>query len=445
MIRLIRSFQNNNTFFKESKLEYSKDEQVYNSAIIVNPEVTYQTHMGFGGAFTEASAITLSQANEKQKQEIMDAYYGEKGNKYCLGRTVIHSCDFSEKTRYYLSNDSLDISKFDMSEDDKYIIPMIKMAKKRKPSIWLMSSIWTPLPIMKTNKDPYYGGKLIPKFDELYTEYFIKYFKGMKDRGINISATSIQNEPEAVQVWESCFYDYKDEMRLAKQLSKKIKENQLDVKLIIWDHNRDRVFERSHGILKEIPEQIWGVGYHWYGPEDSKNLTMVHDLYPNHHILFTEGCVEYTNTAENSSGNNSDLWKNAEWYARNIIKDSNNYSEGFIDWNLLLNEKGGPNHVGNFCESPIMYDRLEKQIIYNPSYYFIGHFSRYIQSGAKRIDIKITEQNGVYTTAYKNPNNEIVIIILNQGHIKNESIHVRNNVINLSLPPRSISTLIISE
>ena len=172
---------------------------------------------------------------------------------------------------------------------------------------------------------------------------------------------------------------------------------------------------------------------------------MVHDLYPNHHILFTEGCVEYTKIAENSSGNNSDLWKNAEWYARNIIKDSNNYSEGFIDWNLLLNEKGGPNHVGNFCESPIMYDRLKKEIIYNPSYYFIGHFSRYIRSGAKRIDIKITEQNGVYTTAYRNPNNEIVIIILNQGHIKNESIHVKNNVINLSLPPRSISTLIISE
>lgn len=445
MIKIIRSYHRFNTYYKESTTTFKGCYEADRPTIFIDTSRTYQTHMGFGGAFTESAALTFAEATKLQQNEIMDAYYSTKGHNYNLGRTVIHSSDFSEETRFYINNEDRDLKNFDISEDDKFIIPMIHEAQKRNENIWFMSSVWSPLPFMKSNQDTYYGGRLLEEYDELFAQYFIAYFKEMDKRGINIKATSIQNEPEAIQVWESCEYSAKDEMRFAKKLSNAIHKENLDVKLIIWDHNRDKVFERSHEILKEISDKIWGVGYHWYVSEDSENLTMVHDVYPDKHILFTEGCVEYTNTALNSGGTKDDLWKNAEFYARNIIKDSLNYSEAFIDWNLLLNEEGGPNHVGNYCEAPIMFDREKKEIVYNPSYYFIGHFSKYIQEGAKRIHLSKTIYGDVFATAYQNPNQDIVIVILNQGWVITYNLMIDGKVLELSLPARSISTIVINK
>lgn len=443
MIRIIRSYQRFNTYYKESKTTFKKCFNANRPTIILDASRTYQTHMGFGGAFTEAAAVTFDLASKEQQNEIMDAYYGENGHKYNLGRTVIHSSDFSESTRFYIGENDKNLDNFDMSADDEQIVPMIKEAQKRYKDLWLLSSVWSPLPFMKSNQDAYYGGQLLPEYDQMYAKYFVKYFEEMAKRGIPIQATTIQNEPEAVQVWESCEFSAKDELRFAKVLSHALEEAKMDVKIVVWDHNRDHVFERTHEILKEIPEKIWGVGYHWYMTEDSQNLSMVHDAYPDHHILFTEGCVEYTNTALNSGGSKDDQWKNAEFYARNIIKDSLNYSEAFIDWNLLLNEEGGPNHVGNYCEAPLMYDRELKKIIYNPSYYFIGHFSRYIDIGAKRIHINQTANQEVFATAYQNLNKDVVLIILNQGWVNTYNVIIGKKTLELSLPDRSITTLVI--
>lgn len=443
MIKVIRSIQASSTYYEEKYVSFVKQIDPTHKTIFVDTNKKFQTHMGFGGAFTESAAVTLALASKIQQKEMLDAYFSEQGLNYNLGRTVIHSSDFSEKTRFYIPEEDRDLSRFDMLEDDKFINPMIKEALKRKPDLWLMSSIWTPLPFMKENQDAYYGGRLLPQYDELYAQYFIRYLKEMKKRGIHIDATTIQNEPEATQIWESCYFSAKDELRFARVLADALKREKMDTKLIIWDHNRDVAFERAHEVLSEMADQIWGVGYHWYVTEDSQNLSMIHDYYPNHHLLFTEGCVEFTNTALNSQSGGKDKWQNAEFYARNIIKDTQNHSEAFIDWNLILNEEGGPNHVGNFCEAPIMYDRQKGQIIYNPSYYFIGHFSKYIMPGAKRLYTNQTVDKDVYTTAYENPNGDVIIVILNEDWVKSFSLRVNQKEVYITLPKKSISTYII--
>jgi glucosylceramidase len=399
--------------------------------------------MGFGGSFTEAAAITFSQMPDNLKKQAIDAYFSEDGLRYNLGRATIHSSDFSEKSRTYIDEYDDSLESFSIEEDELAIIPLMKAAKKVAGDIFITSAPWSPPAFMKTNEEMYFGGKLKKEYYPIWAKYLVKYVLEMKKRGIDISAMSVQNEPEANQVWESCHYTAQEELEMVKHLHKEIENAGLDVKITIWDHNRDIAAERVHAILKEIPDKVWGVAYHWYVNEDSENLSVIHDLYPNHHIIFTEGCIEFTNTAVNSNPNGEDVWKNGQWYGRNIIKDSLNYSEGFIEWNLFVNEEGGPNHVQNFCEAPIMYDRSSKKLLFKPSYYVIGHFSKYVDKGAKRIHISRTIDKDIYSTAYKNPDQSIVIIIQNEGWVKQFTMVVDEKSVDISLPGQSISTYIV--
>ncbi len=437
MIRVIRSFRRNNTFWQEAAPLAFADHYSGSKLFAVDSSKTYQTHLGFGGAFTEAAAVTFWEAPEEIRKEIIEAYFSERGLKYNLGRVPIHSTDFSVKSRTYLQENDETLASFSLAGDDEAIVPFIREAIARVPDLWLLASPWSPPAFMKTNRDLYYGGRLKKEYYHHWAKYFVRYIQEMAKRGIKIAAVTVQNEPAATQVWESCLYSAEEEKEFLKILHEEFQKAWLDVKILIWDHNRDLVPERAHAVLREVPELVWGVAYHWYVCEDAENLSLVHDLHPDHHIIFTEGCVEY------SVFGKDDRWRNGEFYGRNIIKDSLNHSEGFIEWNLLLNEEGGPNHVGNYCEAPIFFDRREKRLRYNPSYYYIGHFSRFIEPGAKRIHLNKSADPEVFASAYRNPDGKIVIIVQNEGYIKEYTIIVDGNSFVASLPERSISTYII--
>jgi glucosylceramidase len=153
--------------------------------------------------------------------------------------------------------------------------------------------------------------------------------------------------------------------------------------------------------------------------------------------------VELTTTSENAVHNGYlGSWSNGERYGRNIIGDFNNWSRGWIDWNLVLNEIGGPNHVHNYCEAPLMYDRNQKRLIYNNSYYYIGHFSKYIAVGAKRLEISVTKE-GVYAVAFRNPDGRIVVVAQNEGFIAELALVVDGQGININLPDHSITTFMV--
>ena len=443
MIRTIRSYKTNQTFWEPGPvLRFGEVPDNENPVVLVQTDRTYQTHMGFGGAFTEAAAVTFSAA-EKYRDEIVAACFGADGLRYNLGRTVIHSSDFSPGNRTYVTDDDRSLSTFSIESEHEHVLPLIKAAQSQAGKLWLFASPWSPPAFMKTNGELHYGGKLRSDCYDVWADYFVRYLKAMQEAGVKIEAVTTQNEPEATQVWESCRFDAEDELRLVNHLHAAFEREKMDVKILIWDHNRDRVVERADAILRKIPEKVWGVGYHWYMGEDAENLAVVHDLYPNHHLLFTEGCVELTHTAAGLQGDGKDKWKNAEFYGRNIIKDSLNYSEGFVDWNLLLNEQGGPNHVGNYCEAPLMYDRERDALIYNPSYYYIGHFSRFIEPGAVRVHVNASKDPALFATAYKNPDGEVVVVIQNEGWIKQRTLVVDGKRVEISLPPFSISTFVV--
>lgn len=215
------------------------------------------------------------------------------------------------------------------------------------------------------------------------------------------------------------------------------REGLADVELLIWDHNRDIMIERASAVLSdpEAAKYIWGTGFHWYVSEAFENVGKVHELFPDKHLLFTEGCQE--------GGVKLGEWFTGERYGRNIIGDLNNWNEGFLDWNLVLDETGGPNHVGNLCDAPIIADTTTDTIHYNSSYYYIGHFSKYIKPGAIRLGLE-TEIPSLLATAFRNPDGSVAVVVQNESdEAQPFALELGGEAVGETLPAHSIATYII--
>lgn len=455
MMKVIQTSQSSDKkWLEKEKIELNADYNIEVDTVEINSEKTFQTHMGFGGAFTEATAYTLANTTDENRKEVIEAYFNkEKGLAYNLGRTTIGGCDFALEPYMYVEDGDAELKTFNIERDDKWIIPLIKEAEKEAGhGLGLLCSPWSPPAFMKSNNDVNHGGILLKEHYRNWAQYMVKYVQEMNKRGIELSMISIQNEPEATQTWASCIYDGAQEAEFAVDyLYEELKKAGLEekVKIVIWDHNKDNIFKRTKKVLsyKNGKEAVWGIAYHWYVTDKSENLTMVHEYCPDKHIIFTEGCVEIVNVSGGTSSKaGMGAWKHGETYGRNMINDFNNYNEAWIDWNLVLDERGGPNYVGNFCEAPIIIDRNTDSVVYNWSYYVIGHFSRYINPGAKRILCRTEAYEGIYATAYKNPNGEIVAVVQNElDTCKELAFVIDDNGANIEVPAHSITTFILEK
>lgn len=434
------------------ELEFKGRYDANRPVITINTDQKHQEHMGFGGSFTEAAAYTFNLMSKQQQEEFITAYFDkEKGLGYTLGRVHIHSCDFALGNYTYIDEGDESLESFDMSHEDQWVVPMIKQAtEKAGEELTLLASPWSPPAFMKNTNEMNYGGYLLPEYMQSWANYYVKYIEGMKERGIDIWGVSVQNEPLADQCWDSCIYTAEDERDFVKNyLGPTMHSAGLEDKaIVVWDHNRDVIVERAAVVLSdpEAAKYVWGVGNHWYVSEAFENLSTVHSLFPDKHLLFTEGCVELTDTSVDKDEKSGYMgaWGNGERYGRNIIGDFNNWSRGWIDWNLLLNEEGGPNHVDNFCEAPIMFDREKKELIYNNSYYYIGHFSRYIDVGAKRLTT-IVSCDQVSACTFENLDGSIVVVVQNEGWIQNLAFVIDGVGVDITLPNNSITTYVISK
>ena len=408
------------------------------SVIKINDNKTDQRIFGFGGAFTDAATITFNSLSKDKQEEYLKAYFSECGLAYTLGRYPIQSTDFSTYTYSYLKD--ADIKSFDMSEDQNRI-EFVKRALTYNPNLWLCAAPWSPCAFMKDNNDMCHGGKLLPKYYQLWADTLINTVKELDKKGIRIRCLSTQNEPEATQTWESCRYTAEEEANFLKNylIPASNREKLPFLQFFIWDHNRDLMYERTNQIMNYgVPkESLFGVAYHWYDRTAFEEVKKTHLAYPDLHILLTECCVELLCNDNNGLGS----YENGLRYGVNIIKDLNNGSEGYIDWNLSLNLQGGPNHVGNYCEAPLMIDSNNNEIKYMPSYYIIGHFSRYLRPGDVRIDVDNSDYE-ILVTAFKS-STEIKVVTINTSSVKKEiSILIDNHYCSFVLKPKHISTFV---
>lgn len=167
-----------------------------------------------------------------------------------------------------------------------------------------------------------------------------------------------------------------------------------------------------------------------------ENVGIVNEMYPDKNIFFTEGCVEKFDAAKYQ------LWANGERYGKSMINDFNNGTVGWTDWNILLDENGGPNHVKNFCFAPVHADLQTGELIYTPSYYFIGHFSKFIKKGAKRISSSAS-RSGLLTTSFLNPDGKMVTVVMNESDKQvNYLLCVGTKTTEIIILPKAIQTII---
>ncbi|MBR3162841.1 MAG: glucosylceramidase [Clostridia bacterium] len=437
----IKKYETNfkrNLFWNESILNTkSYSEKVENKVINIYPEVSYQTIIGFGGAFTESSGYAYSKLNNEKKGQLINDYFSPNGLNYSIARLPIGSSDFSLKPYSY--SKKADLSDFNISKDKEYLLPFLQDVLHKK-GLKLLASPWSPPSFMKTTKMLTLGGKLANKYNQTWADYLALYIKAYLDEGIHIDYITVQNEPNAVQLWESCLYSPEEEASFATNyLYYTFVKNNIDTKILIWDHNKEKLFTRALQELqsKSNLDAITGIAFHWYTGDHFENIELTHNAFPDKLLFHTEGCTGF------SKFNPDEEIQNGEIYAHDILGDLNAGINAFLDWNLILDHKGGPNHKRNYCNSPIMLTEDSSDYVKNLTYYYIGHFSRFIKPDSKRIAFsRYTDK--IELTSFKNADGSIVVVLLNRSDTNYEyNLCINDIVVHDNLDSHAIVTLLL--
>jgi glucosylceramidase len=420
-------------------------------SVFVDPSKNYQTMLGIGGALTDAAAEVFAKLPKPKQDELIQAYYNtENGIGYTLARTNIASCDFSSSSYNYVTEKDSLLKSFSVAHDLEFRIPLIKKAIAATGNkLTLFASPWSPPSWMKDNNNVLNGGKLLPQYRQSWANYFVKFIKTYEALGVPIWGITAQNEPMGPQRWESCIFTPEDERDFIRDyLGPTLHKNGLaNKKLMAWDQNRDFIYQQASVILndKKAAKYVWGIGYHWYekyayqgSNMQFDNVKKVKEAFPDKNLLFTEGCVlNYKKDKLND-------WANGEVYGQSMINDFNCGTVGWTDWNILLDERGGPNHVNNFLFAPVHADTKTGELTYTNSFYYIGHFSKFIRPGAKRVAVSCSREN-ILATAFLNTDGKLVVVVMNStGNEMPFNLTIGNKTAKANCLAHSINTLIVN-
>lgn len=431
---------------QETNISFQKEETGTEFAVVnIYPEISYQTFDGFGGALTEASGYVLSQMGEAVYDRVVEAYYGKDGIGYTHARTSLDSCDFG-LGNYAAVEDGADkdLHTFSLSRDARYIQPLIQKAQRvlGEKSLVLMLTPWSPPGYMKDTGIKNRGGKLLPACYGDWARYICRYLQEYRGRGIAVRYLSLQNEPFAATPWDSCQYSAEEEkVFLRDYLYPRLQaENLSDIGILIWDHNKERIYERSRDTIdSDTNKMIAGIAFHWYTGDHFDALRLTEEQFPGKKLIHSEGCVEYSRFGQ------EDHLLHAQKYAHDIIGNLNAGMTAYIDWNIVLDARGGPNHVENFCSAPVMCNMETGEVEYRLTFDYISHFSKYILPGSKRV------AHSCYTpdlemTAFSTPAGTIAAVFLNRGaEAVPIALRIKGELAAVEVAGNSISTLLISE
>lgn len=420
------------------------------NSIFVNPQRRFQAVLGIGGAITDASAETFARLPKPAQRALLTAYYDpQKGIGYTLARTTIHSSDFSSGSYTYIKEGDAALKSFSVSHDERYRIPMLRQAiAAAGGKLTTFASPWSAPAFMKDSNNMLKGGKLLPAYAQAWATYYTRFIAAYEKAGIPIWGISLQNEPMAVQTWESMVFSAEEERDFLKNhLGPTMEQAGYgDRKVIVWDHNRDMMLHRAHVIFDDpdAAKYAWGMGFHWYETWAGfapmvENVAAVAQAYPDKPLLLTEAAVEKFDPAR------LQYWPNGERYGTAIINDLNHGAVGWTDWNILLDQNGGPNHVGNYCFAPVHADTRTGEVIYTPSYWYIGHFSKFIRPGARRVSAASSRSN-LATTSFLNTDGSLATVVMNASDVAiRYNLYVGDASSELEIPAHAIQTVVMTQ
>jgi len=431
-------------------MTFTADDSASLPTITVNPAVTFQTIIGFGGAFTESTASVLNQLPKNKREEIINAYFSPKGAAYTLCRTPIGSCDFSLSSYSYDETPGdTSLKNFSIDHDKAALLPLIKDAMAVPgASFKMLSSPWTP-PSWMTSQNRLVAkyNHLKPEFYKTYADYIVKYVQAYAGEGITISYMTAQNEAwNDSGAWETTQFSPQETAGFVKALGATFEANKIATKIMVYDHNKGLGNDGKYQVKSyvdqvysdaEAKKYVWGAGFHWYGNTQKDPFgdpKATHEAYPDKHLIHTEACAE--------GGSHIDDYPVGERYGHDIIGCLNNWTEGWIDWNMVLDANGGPNHANNYCSAPVLVGLNSGKVLYNPSYYYLAHFSKYFRPGAVIVSTTSMDPNLEATTC-RNIDGKFAVAVMNRT---NNSINFKlkngGQMIRPTIAPHSIMTFI---
>lgn len=353
--------------------------------IIVRNDIELGDWQGFGGAITEATAFNYSGLSSTKKRQLIEAYYGRNGLDYRWGRISIGSNDFCLKPYEYTKK--TDLSDFSIKHDEKWVIPMVKDVLKKK-TVQFVASPWSPPEYMKLGLKAHHYSFLKPWCFDDFAKYIRLWIEAYGKRGIDISYVTIQNEPRARQIWESCVYSFKAQRKLAyKYLTDELDD--CDTQILLWDHNKnklskvaDKLFSGKYVTKYGCNDKVAGLCFHWYDGVFPGEMWKVRQKYPEILMLSSEMSCGF-------SPYDKEAWKNdAKLYCRELFADVNAGVSAFIDWNMLLDFQGGPSYCNNYLKSPVILNEEGDDFILTPIYDVLKKFAELFPVGSKVVRLE---------------------------------------------------------
>lgn len=340
---------------------------------------------GMGGAVTEAVAHNFAKLSPTKQRALIDAYYGKGGLDYRWCRISIGSNDFCLAPYEYTKR--ADLRDFSIEHDCAEIIPMLKQIQHKQAELQIVASPWSPPKCLKIPRIQRRGGFLAPWHYGNYAKYIHQWLNAYAEEGINVKYITPQNEPRAIQIWESCLYSYKAQRKLAYEYLARELANE-DVQILLWDHNKKHLLKVADALLEGrnygAKEKVAGLCYHWYNGTHPDQMWQVRQKYPDAVLLSSEMCCGCPYPYDEQD------WRGAAGlYLYELLSDINTGATAWVDWNMLLDEHGGPSYCRNFVKSPIILNSAEDDIVLTPIYQALREFAHVFPVGSKvvRCDI----------------------------------------------------------
>ncbi|MBN2163386.1 MAG: glycoside hydrolase family 30 protein [Pontiellaceae bacterium] len=472
----IRIYQTSRQGDRLTPVQCSTPDQTPERILKLDPSVTYQTLEGIGSSFTESGAYVLTELSAQKRKTVMDAWFAPEGAHISLTRTHIASCDFSLGNYTYAPvPDDMELKYFSIEPDRTYLLPMIKDAQKTAGADFrILASPWTAPPWMKDN-GTWNGGELKPEFYPLFADYIVKYIQMYNKEGIPIWGLTPINEPLGNAAnWESTHFNPEQMRRfIGKNLGPALRDAGLDTRIWIYDQNREAFMLDWARTIYGDPKAasfVSGMAVHWYQSTidvGARYLDEVHKKYPEKQILHSEGCIDALGDDEPIGAWLEDDWywrpEASDWgkfwaapedkknhppyrafyrYTRDLIGGLNHNLTGWIDWNMVLNTRGGPNHARNHCLAPVLVDSGHDEVYFTPLYYSIAHFSKFIRPGAQRIDLT-GHDDDFMATAFRNPDGSIAVAVFNLTEKEITYALQFNETVKITIPGQALQTIVI--
>lgn len=440
--------------------------------------------LGFGGAFTEAASLNFHSLDKEGQEAVLELLFGSSGLGYSKGRVHINSCDFSIQSYSFDDvEDDFDLEYFDTAvkhDVESGMVDFILRATSKFREAWasddgmdgslrLYASPWSPPAWMKSptwedeegaEHSSFMTGSAQPTcirngtgvdspYAKAWALYFSKFFTAYENLGLPFFGVTPQNEPEFPAPWEACSHTPVTEADfVGYHLGPQLEKDHPNIKILGFDHNKDHIVtwvDALQDATSPSKKYISGTAYHWYaggnnrildGALGSPNMHRLQaefdklDVDPKHFILGIESChCPYTGYG---GGSIDVYWARAERYAHTILADLAAGSNGWMEWNFILDSQGGPNHLGNLCDSSLLavphraknapadfphlmeWEKtnaskkfgvnigdgrtlpelnalgfpakyLEKGVAVQPMYFYMGHISRYVRPGSRAV------------------------------------------------------------